>query len=113
MSNTERRLLSRIHISDTTKETIIARETDDFHIQVMEVAADHIHLLVNYSPDVSIAQIVRLLKQMTTSKLWFSYESELRQQFWKEQVFWSSGYFACSTGDASTEPIAKYIEEQG
>ena len=28
-------------------------------------------------------------------------------------VFWSSGYFVCSTGDASTETIAKYIAEQG
>ena len=25
----------------------------------------------------------------------------------------SSGYFVCSTGDASTETIAKYIAEQG
>jgi putative transposase len=50
---------------------------------------------------------------MTTSKLWFCYENELRQQFWKEQVFWSSGYFVCSTGDASTDVIAQYIAEQG
>jgi REP element-mobilizing transposase RayT len=33
--------------------------------------------------------------------------------FWKQKVFWSSGYFVCSTGDASTETIAKYIAEQG
>ena len=50
---------------------------------------------------------------MTTSKLWFAYKSELKKQFWKEQVFWSAGYFACSIGDASTETIAKYIKEQG
>lgn len=107
-----KKLLSRKHNADTTKETIIACETDDFHIQVMEVDADHIHLLLDYSPDVFIAQIVCLLKQMTTSKLWFCYESKLRQQFWKEQVFWSSEYFACSAEDASTETIARYIEEQ-
>lgn len=108
-----KKLLSRKHIADTTKETIIACETADFHIQVMEVDKDHIHLLVDYTPDVSVAQIVRLLKQMTTSKLWFCYGNELRQQFWKEQVFWSSGYFVCSTGDASTDVIAQYIAEQG
>jgi putative transposase len=108
-----KKLLSRKHIADTTKETIIGCETDDFRIQVMEVDKDHIHLLVDYTPDVSISQIVRLLKQMTTSKLWFCYEAELRQQFWKEQVFWSSGYFVCSTGDASTAVIAQYIAEQG
>lgn len=76
-----KKLLSRKHIADTTKETIVACETDDFQIQVMKVDSDHIHLSVDYSPDVSVSQIVRLLKQMTTSKLWFCYENELRQQF--------------------------------
>ena len=78
----------------------------------MEVDKDHIHLLVDYSPNVSVAQIVRLLKQMTTSAVWFSHSDELRKHFWKQKVFWSSGYFVCSTGDASTETIAKYIAEQ-
>ena len=55
----------------------------------------------------------RLLKQMTTSAVWFSHSDELRKHFWKQKVFWSSGYFVCSTGDASTETIAKYIAEQG
>ena len=108
-----KKLLLRTHIANTTKETIIACETDDFRIQVMEVDKDHIHLLVDYIPDVSVGQIVRLLKQMTTSKLWFCFENELRQQFWKEQVFWSAGYFVGSTGDASTDVIAQYIAEQG
>lgn len=91
-----KKLLSRKHIADTTKETITGCKTDNFHIQVMEVDKDHIHLLVDYTPGVSVAQIVRLLKQ-----------------FWKEQVFWSSGYFVCSTGDASSEVISQYIAEQG
>ena len=50
-----KKLLSQKHIANTTKETIITCETDDFHIQVMEVDTDHIHLLVDYSPNVSIA----------------------------------------------------------
>ena len=51
--------------------------------------------------------------KMTTSAVWFSHSAELRKHFWKQKVFWSSGYFVCSTGDASTETIAKYIAEQG
>ena len=79
----------------------------------MEVDKDHIHLLVDYSPNISVSQIVRLLKQATTSKVWFLYSNVLRKHFWKQHVFWSAGYFVCSTGDASTETIAKYIAEQG
>ena len=38
---------------------------------------------------------------------------ELVKYFWVDEVFWSSGYFVCSTGDASTDVIAQYIAEQG
>ena len=108
-----KKLLSKVSISQTIKDIILASQTPDFKIQVMEVDKDHIHLLVDYSPNVSVAQIVWLLKQMTTSAVWFSHSDDLRKHFWKQKVFWSSGYFVCSTGDASTETIAKYIAEQG
>jgi putative transposase len=108
-----KKLMSKHHISQTIKESILSSQTEDFKIQVMEADKDHIHLLVDYSPNVSVSQIVRLLKQTTTAKVWFSYSNELRKHFWKQRVFWSSGYFVCSTGDASTKTIAKYIAEQG
>jgi len=108
-----KKLLSKSHITQTIKDAILANQTPNFKIQVMEVDKDHIHLLVDYSPNVSVSQIVRLLKQMTTAKVWFLHNVELRKHFWKNHVFWSSGYFVCSTGDASTETIAKYIAEQG
>ena len=108
-----KKLLTKASIAQTIKDAIIDAQTDDFKIQVMEVDKDHIHLLVDYSPTVSVSLIVRLLKQITTAKVWFSHNSELRKHFWKQRVFWSAGYFVCSTGDASTETIAKYIAEQG
>lgn len=37
-----------------------------FRIIEMEVDKDHIHLLIHYEPKMSILEIVRLLKQMTT-----------------------------------------------
>jgi putative transposase len=108
-----KKLLAKANISQTIKDIILASQTPDFKIQVMEVDKDHIHLLVDYSPNVSVSQIVRLLKQTTTARVWFSHSTELRKHFWQKHVFWSSGYFVCSTGDASTETIAKYIAEQG
>lgn len=40
-----------------------------FDIELMETDKDHIHLLIDYEPKVSILQIVRRLKQETTYKL--------------------------------------------
>jgi putative transposase len=34
-------------------------------------------------------------------------------QFWKENAFWTDGYFVCSVGEASPETIQKYIQNQG
>lgn len=88
--------MSKLSISQTIKDTILASQASDFKIQVMEVDKDHIHLL-----------------QVTTAQVWFTNTIELRKHFWKKHIFWSSGYFVCSTGDASTVTIAKYISEQG
>jgi putative transposase len=95
------------------KQMVYISQTKDFEIQVIECDKNHIHLLVSYAPKVSPLMIARCLKQKTTIWLWNNYESYLKKHFWKEHTFWSDGYFVCSTGDASTDTIAKYIANQG
>ena len=86
----------------------------DFSIELAEVDKDHIHILVDYEPKVSILQIVRRLKQETTFTLWRLFEEKLRKHYYKERTFWSDGYFVCSIGvGASYETIQKYISSQG
>ncbi len=38
--------------------------------------------------------------------------THLKKHFWKEQTFWSDGYFCCTIGNASQKVIRKYIENQ-
>ena len=92
----------------------IADEKDLFIIE-MEVDKDHIHLLVNYNVTQSILDIVRLLKQISTYRIWrqTNNHNQLTKQFWLEKTFWSDGYFACSIGNVSQETIRKYIDNQG
>ena len=78
-----------------------------------EIDQDHIHILIRYSPKWSILEIVRLLKQLTTYRMWQKHNEYLSQHFWKERAFWSDGYFSCSIGNVSKEIIQKYIQEQG
>ena len=90
-------------------------EGHDFGIIEMEVEKDHIHLFVEYNPTQSILQIVRLLKQISTYKIWRQNNNSalLKKHFWKEHTFWSDGYFACSIGQVSKDIIEKYIQTQG
>lgn len=85
----------------------------DFNIDSMEVDRDHIHMMIQFPPTLAIVSIVRRLKQISTTQLWKMYEPQLKKHFWVEHTFWSDGYFVCSTGDASTDTIKKYIESQG
>ena len=105
-----RKILKRTLCEDL-KEILFKQQASKFKIEIMETDLDHIHLLVDYSPTISVSSIVRKLKQMSSYYIWKKYN--LSSYFWKTHTFWSSGYFACSTGEASTETIKKYIESQG
>ena len=84
-----------------------------FSIETMEVDQDHIHMLLSYSPQVSITQIVRRLKLSSTKQLFIQHKKVLKKEFWNENTFWSDGYFVCSIGAANNATIRKYIEQQG
>ena len=87
----------------------------DFGIVEMEVDKDHVHLLIEHNPTQSILSLVRLLKQISTYRIWRQNNNSnyLKKHFWKERTFWSDGYFACSIGQVSKETIEKYIQTQG
>lgn len=72
-----------------------------FRIVEMEVVQDHIHLLIQYEPKMSIHEIVRLLKQIAAFYMWKQHEKHLSKHFLKERTFWSDEYFACSIGNAA------------
>lgn len=85
----------------------------DFYIKEMEVDKDHIHMMISSVPKISPLQIVRVLKQQSTIQMWRRYASELKKQYWKENTFFSDGYFISSIGNISQETLKNYIENQG
>ena len=85
----------------------------DFDILEMEVDKDHIHILVDSEPKLSPLMIIRVLKQQSTQIIYGRYKSELKKYFWKENTFWTDGYFCSSIGEVSTVMLRKYIENQG
>ncbi len=66
-------------------------------IDTMQSDINHIHILVDYQPTVSIFEIVHRIKQLSTYRIYKKYSSFLKQYYWSENTFWSNGYFACST----------------
>lgn len=85
----------------------------DFDIEVMETDKDHIHMMVRSEPKLSPLQIVRRLKQMSTTAIWKKHRDFLQRNFYREHTFWTDGYFVSSIGNVSQETIKRYIENQG
>lgn len=73
---------------------------------------DHIHLLVDLAPDVSISKLANTMKTVTSREIRKRYPEELKPYYWKP-VFWKRGYCAVSGGGATIDVIKSYIQSQG
>ena len=101
-------------IADDVKQKIFdIANTRGYEIIAIETDKDRIHFLLSYDTTDRVSDIVKIVKQETTYHLWQKYSSVLSKQYWKEKIFWSDGYFACSIGEVSSATIKKYIESQG
>lgn len=106
-----RKRLLRDRLGEEVKKIFLDLQTESIRIDTMGIDQDHIHFLIDHDPKISVLQVVRRFKQMSTHRIWTL--CDLRHHFWKERTFWSDGYFAYSVGDASTETVRRYIETQG
>lgn len=72
---------------------------------------DHVHMLLDISPSISISELVKILKS-ASSRIIRQEFSEYLKQFFYKPVFWSSSYFVISCGGAPLETVKKYIQNQ-
>lgn len=107
-----RNLFTSYNICKELKD-VLAQSEKDFKIIEQETDKNHLHLMIDYDPKISISQIVRHLKQLTTTGLWKRYSNHLRKFYWKEKTLWADGYFVCSIGNSNPETIKRYIQNQG
>jgi len=57
----------------------------DFNIIEMESDIDHIHIMLQHIPRVSISSIVNRIKSTTTHRIWEKHSNYLQKHFWKER----------------------------
>ena len=94
-------------------EQIFSSVCDDFEAELKEFNGehDHVHLLVNFHPKMSISKLVNSLKGVSSRLIRKqNYRSVQKALYGKS--FWSPSYFAGSCGGASLDVIRKYIEQQ-
>ena len=105
-----KRVFEKQHF-ETMKE-IFRKVCGDFEAELIEIDGeeDHVHLLVNYPPKVSVSALVNSLKGVSSRMLKKSHP-ELLKRYWKGTL-WTPSYFAASCGGAPIAIIRQYIEQQ-
>ena len=80
-----------------------------FEIDEMEVAEDHVHILISFPPKHSIGEVVRIIKSISAREL-FRVFPRLKKRLWSGEL-WEDGYFVRRVGDRLTRQIIdKYIK---
>ena len=85
----------------------------DFESELVEFDGgdDHVHLLVNYPPKVSVSNLVNSLKGVSSRMIRKKNYPSIRKKLWGGAL-WSPSYFAGSCAGAPIAVIRQYIEQQ-
>lgn len=73
---------------------------------------DHIHLLVDLAPRISLGKLCNILKTISSREIRKEFATELKPYYWKPK-FWKQGYGYTSAGGAAIDVLVRYIENQG
>jgi putative transposase len=83
--------------------------SNDFEIEEMQIAEDHVHIFLGFPPKYSISNVVKRLKGASARAIFERYP-EVKRELWGGE-FWEDGYFARTVGDKVTKDmIKKYIK---
>ena len=83
-------------------------------IEFLEIGVDkdHVHFLIQSTPDHSPSEIIRTVKSLTARRI-FAEQPEVKKKLWGGE-FWTDGYFVSTVGRNTTESIIReYVKNQG
>ena len=85
----------------------------DFGAELAEFngQSNHVHLLVNFAPTVTISRLVNSLKGVSSRRLRQEFP-DLRRHYWRARHLWFGSYFAGSVAGAPISVLRQYIEQQ-
>ncbi|MGC9221236.1 MAG: IS200/IS605 family transposase [Solirubrobacteraceae bacterium] len=103
-------------MTDRVRQLLIAttREVCERHDVTLVEAdgeTDHLHLLLDYPPKISLSTLIGAIKTNTSRVIRKQRWPEVTRALWG-QHFWSPSYCVLSTGGAPIETVRKYIANQ-
>jgi putative transposase len=95
------KLLSSPNIaSDAKRLSVECCQNHNVVIHYVEVDKDHIHYMIETTPNINLSNLVKTMKSYITYHIWGKTNC-LSKCFWKEKTFSSDGYFISSIDNIS------------
>lgn len=85
-------------------------DANRWQVEELNIQADHVHLLLQFRPDMTISKMVQLLKGRS-SRIVRQEFPDLIEFYWGTS-FWADGFFAETSGQCSEARIREYIKNQ-
>mgnify|MGYP003606623261 CR=1 FL=1 len=84
---------------------------NNFSIVEANTDLDHVHLLIDCSPQHYIPDMIKALKGVSARLLMKEYGNELRNKLWCGHL-WNPSYFVATVSENTEEQIRQYIKNQ-
>jgi putative transposase len=81
-----------------------------WEIQELNVQQDHVHLVIQLPPSISVSEAIQFLKGIS-SKIIRSEFPEIKKYLWGTS-FWADGFFSETVGQCSEATILNYVRNQ-
>lgn len=86
-------------------------EVNNWQIIELAIEKDHVHVILQSPPKISVSEIVRLFKGGSSIKLREEFP-ELMEFLWGD-CLWAEGYFVETVGKINEKKMQEYVRKQG
>ena len=87
-------------------------DVNRWRIEELSVKRDHVHMLIQLRPDISVSKVVQLFKGKSSYVIRQEFP-DLKEFYWgRGSSFWGDGYFVETIGQVNEAKIKEYIQSQ-
>ena len=85
-------------------------DANRWNIEELNIQLDHVHMVLQFKPDVSVSKMVQLFKGKSSKIIRLEFP-KLKEFYWGDS-FWGDGFFAETVGKIDLEVIKAYVRNQ-
>jgi putative transposase len=95
-------------------QTIFAETLNKWECALLEFSgeSDHVHLLIDYKPDVALSTLIGNLKTVSSRLIRKENPHLAQKYFYGKPYFWTGAYFVVTCGGVTVEQLKRYVEGQ-